>query len=167
MVGGAIPEMGNCVFWGFDSDSWLRQFWCKTKRMLGEKTAERYALRVAFCVGGKASPCGRDAPAPLSGIRSEVTVVIAKTAVRGSKTSRRKIYGHNVEPHPSETEGMRHPREFKACLKRTPVPRGRVGHPPLHPSICCPKKGVYVLLAPSFCGEINFSESKRQLAGLS
>ena len=26
--------------------------------------------------------------------------------------------------------GMRHPREFQACFKQTPVPRGRVVHPP-------------------------------------
>src|ERR1700722_15626495 len=38
------------------------------------------------------------------------------------------VEGQN--PDPSNDEGIRHPREFQSCFKRTLVPRGRIGDLP-------------------------------------
>ena len=50
--------------------------------------------------------------------------------------------GKKSKPAPFTQRRVRHPREFQSCFKWIPVPRGRIGHPPvgvLHsaPPTCC------------------------------
>ena len=128
VVGGPIPKTGNCDFSGFDGDAQLPQLRCKTKRILGEKAAERYALRASYFMSEL------KAPTPLSGIQ-------APAAVRHGESSsvcRRDLRGETSKGLTSKPGPFKHrrdpaPREFQSCFKRSPVPRGRVFRPPKLP----------------------------------
>jgi hypothetical protein len=39
--------------------------------------------------------------------------------------------GEKSKPEPFTHPRVRHPREFRSCFRWIPVPRGRVGHPPI------------------------------------
>jgi hypothetical protein len=65
------------------------------------------------------------------GVREEGSLRRRHCAGKSAQTVARRQRDFKTRTFSAHTaEKIRHPREFQSCLKGSPVPRGRIGHPP-------------------------------------